>query len=140
MSDARPTVLVVVPTLGERPDTLAESLASVQEHSTPLEQATTTSLEALQAYSAGKIAMYASHKRAYAKIGEAPGGRQPILELPLQCLGADSILLALPTLQRCQVLERKLEALNRLLRPIFTIFGPGNLRCKGRVRTAAQQD
>jgi glycosyltransferase involved in cell wall biosynthesis len=30
MSDARPTVLVVVPTLGERPDTLAESLASVR--------------------------------------------------------------------------------------------------------------
>ena len=30
MSDAHPTVLVVVPTLGERPDTLAESLASVR--------------------------------------------------------------------------------------------------------------
>ena len=38
---------------------LGESLASVQEHSTPLEQATTPSLEALQAYSAAKIAMYA---------------------------------------------------------------------------------
>ena len=38
---------------------LGESLASVQEHSTPLEQATTSSLEALQAYSAAKIAMYA---------------------------------------------------------------------------------
>jgi len=39
---------------------LGESMASVQEHSTPLEQATTTSLEALQAYSAAKVAMYAS--------------------------------------------------------------------------------
>jgi tetratricopeptide (TPR) repeat protein len=39
---------------------LGESLASVREHSTPLEQATTSSLEALQAYSAGKIAMFAS--------------------------------------------------------------------------------
>ena len=38
---------------------LGESLASVQEHSTPLEQATTSSLEALKAYSAAKIAMYA---------------------------------------------------------------------------------
>jgi tetratricopeptide (TPR) repeat protein/predicted Ser/Thr protein kinase len=32
---------------------LGESLATVQEHSTPLEQATTSSLEALKAYSAG---------------------------------------------------------------------------------------
>ena len=38
---------------------LGESLASVQEHSTPLEQATTSSLEALKAYSAAKIASYA---------------------------------------------------------------------------------
>ncbi len=39
---------------------LGESLASVQEHSTPLEQATTSSLEALQAYSLAKISMKAS--------------------------------------------------------------------------------
>ena len=38
---------------------LGESLASIQEHSTPLEQATTPSLEALKAYSAAKIALYA---------------------------------------------------------------------------------
>ena len=37
---------------------LGESLASVQEHSTPLEQATTRSLEALKAYSAAKIVEY----------------------------------------------------------------------------------
>jgi tetratricopeptide (TPR) repeat protein len=39
---------------------LGESLVTIREHSTPLEQATTPSLEALQAYSAGKIAIYAS--------------------------------------------------------------------------------
>ncbi|MBV8904396.1 MAG: protein kinase [Acidobacteriia bacterium] len=39
---------------------LGESLASLQEHSTPLEQATTSSLEALQAYSLAKTAMEAS--------------------------------------------------------------------------------
>jgi len=39
---------------------LGESLASVQEHSRPLAQATTASLEALQAYTAAKIALYAS--------------------------------------------------------------------------------
>jgi eukaryotic-like serine/threonine-protein kinase len=38
---------------------LGESLATIHEHSTPLEQATTSSLEALQAYSSAKIAMYA---------------------------------------------------------------------------------
>ena len=38
---------------------LGESLSSVQEHSTPLEQATTSSLEALKAYSAAKIAILA---------------------------------------------------------------------------------
>ena len=38
---------------------LGESLATIQEHSTPLPQATTSSLEALKAYSAGKIAVYA---------------------------------------------------------------------------------
>ncbi len=38
---------------------LGESLASVQEHSTPLEQATTPSLEALKAYSAGRTALFA---------------------------------------------------------------------------------
>jgi len=38
---------------------LGESLATVQEHSTPLEQATTRSLEALKAYSTAKIADYA---------------------------------------------------------------------------------
>jgi tetratricopeptide (TPR) repeat protein/predicted Ser/Thr protein kinase len=37
---------------------LGESLASVQEYSKPLEQATTSSLEALQAYSAAKVAMF----------------------------------------------------------------------------------
>src|SRR5262249_25274359 len=37
---------------------LGESLATIQEHSTPLEQATTSSLEALKAYSAAKIAVY----------------------------------------------------------------------------------
>ncbi len=38
---------------------LGESLATVREHSTPLEQATTPSLEALKAYSAGRSAVYA---------------------------------------------------------------------------------
>jgi tetratricopeptide (TPR) repeat protein len=38
---------------------LGESLATIQEHSTPLEQATTSSLEALKAYSAGRIALFA---------------------------------------------------------------------------------
>jgi len=38
---------------------LGESLAVIREHSTPLEQATTSSLEALKAYSAAKVAMYA---------------------------------------------------------------------------------
>jgi tetratricopeptide (TPR) repeat protein len=38
---------------------LGESLATIQEHSTPLEQATTSSLEALKAYSAGRSALFA---------------------------------------------------------------------------------
>src|SRR5215831_3542157 len=38
---------------------LGESLATVQRHSTPLEEATTPSLEALKAYSAGKDARFA---------------------------------------------------------------------------------
>ena len=38
---------------------LGESLSTIQGHSTPLEQATTSSLEALQAYSAAKDALYA---------------------------------------------------------------------------------
>jgi hypothetical protein len=38
---------------------LGESLATIQEHSTPLERATTSSVEALKAYSAAKIALYA---------------------------------------------------------------------------------
>jgi tetratricopeptide (TPR) repeat protein/predicted Ser/Thr protein kinase len=38
---------------------LGESLASIQEHSTSLEQATTPSLEALKAYSAGRAALFA---------------------------------------------------------------------------------
>jgi tetratricopeptide (TPR) repeat protein len=37
---------------------LGESLATIREHSTPLEQATTSSLDALRAYSAGRIAVY----------------------------------------------------------------------------------
>jgi tetratricopeptide (TPR) repeat protein len=37
---------------------LGESRTTVQEHSTPLEQATTSSLEALKAYSAGRNAAY----------------------------------------------------------------------------------
>jgi len=39
---------------------LGESLATIQDHSTPLEQATTSSLEALKAYSAAKVALYAN--------------------------------------------------------------------------------
>jgi len=38
---------------------LGESRATIQEHSTPLEQATTPSLEALKAYSAGRNAAFA---------------------------------------------------------------------------------
>ena len=38
---------------------LGESLATIQEHSTPLEQATTPSLEALREYSAGRSALFA---------------------------------------------------------------------------------
>jgi hypothetical protein len=38
---------------------LGESLATIKEHSTPLEEATTVSLEALKAYSAGRTAMFA---------------------------------------------------------------------------------
>src|SRR5262249_44035668 len=38
---------------------LGESLATIQEHSTPLAEATTPSLEALKAYSAGRIALNA---------------------------------------------------------------------------------
>ncbi|HEX8797067.1 MAG TPA: protein kinase, partial [Terriglobales bacterium] len=38
---------------------LGESLATIQEHSTPLEQATTSSLEALKAYTAGRRALFA---------------------------------------------------------------------------------
>jgi tetratricopeptide (TPR) repeat protein len=38
---------------------MGESLSTIQQHSTPLEQATTSSLEALKAYSAAKIAQYA---------------------------------------------------------------------------------
>ena len=39
---------------------LGESLGTIQEHSTPLEQATTSSLEALKAYSAAKTTRYGS--------------------------------------------------------------------------------
>jgi tetratricopeptide (TPR) repeat protein len=38
---------------------LGESLATIREHSTPLEQATTSSLEALKAYSSGRNAAFA---------------------------------------------------------------------------------
>ena len=43
---------------------LGESLATIQEHSTPLEQATTSSLEALKAYSAGRNALFAHGEAA----------------------------------------------------------------------------
>jgi eukaryotic-like serine/threonine-protein kinase len=43
---------------------LGESAATIQEHSTPLDQATTSSLEALKAYSAGRSAIFARGARA----------------------------------------------------------------------------
>jgi tetratricopeptide (TPR) repeat protein len=43
---------------------LGESLATIQQHSTPLERATTSSLEALKAYSVGQSALYAHGYRA----------------------------------------------------------------------------
>jgi tRNA A-37 threonylcarbamoyl transferase component Bud32/tetratricopeptide (TPR) repeat protein len=43
---------------------LGESLATIQEHSTPLQQATTPSLEALKAYSAAKVAVYTNSGQA----------------------------------------------------------------------------
>ena len=43
---------------------LGESAATIQAHSTPLDQATTSSFEALKAYSAGRIATYARGARA----------------------------------------------------------------------------
>ena len=43
---------------------LGESLSTIREHSTPLEQATTPSLEALKAYSAAQTAMYTRSSEA----------------------------------------------------------------------------
>src|SRR5436305_4307021 len=43
---------------------LGESLKMIQEHSKPLEEATTVSLEALKAFSTGRIAMYAHGQTA----------------------------------------------------------------------------
>ncbi|HUS06020.1 MAG TPA: protein kinase [Bryobacteraceae bacterium] len=43
---------------------LGESITTIQQHSRPLEQATTSSLEALKAYSAGQSALYAHGYRA----------------------------------------------------------------------------
>jgi len=43
---------------------LGESLSTIREHSTPLEQATTPSLEALKAYSAAQAAMYTRSSEA----------------------------------------------------------------------------
>ena len=51
---------------------LGESLATIQEHSTPLEQATTSSLEALKAYSAGRIAIFARGGRPRSRICSRP--------------------------------------------------------------------
>ena len=51
---------------------LGESLATIQEHSTPLEQATTPSLEALKAYSAGRNAMYAHGSLPRSPTSSAP--------------------------------------------------------------------
>jgi serine/threonine protein kinase/tetratricopeptide (TPR) repeat protein len=52
---------------------LGESRATIQQHSTPLEQATTSSLEALKAYSAAKLASY-----AYSAQGSAARFREAI--------------------------------------------------------------
>jgi serine/threonine protein kinase/Tfp pilus assembly protein PilF len=46
---------------------LGESLATLQEHSTPLEQATTSSLEALKSYSAANVA-----RNAHGAVGAIP--------------------------------------------------------------------
>ena len=51
---------------------LGESLATIQEHSTPLEQATTPSLEALKAYSAGRNALFA---HGFAAADPSPSAR-----------------------------------------------------------------
>ena len=51
---------------------LGESLATIQKHSTPLEQATTASLEALRAYSAARIAVYAQVLRPRSLTSSAP--------------------------------------------------------------------
>ena len=40
---------------------VGESLATVKQHGTPLEEATTASLDALKAYSAGFEASYSDH-------------------------------------------------------------------------------
>jgi len=51
-ADRREKVLTQLHEMGKHlRDKLGESMASIQQHDTPLEQATTTSLEALQAYS-----------------------------------------------------------------------------------------
>ena len=56
---------------------LGESLSSVQKYATPLEEATTPSLEALKAYSLGRKTFFAKGNTAALPFLQAGGGTRP---------------------------------------------------------------
>jgi eukaryotic-like serine/threonine-protein kinase len=66
---------------------LGESLATIQEHSTPLEQATTPSLEALKAFSAGWNAEFAAGPPAAIPHYERALAIDPQFAMAHACLG-----------------------------------------------------
>ena len=64
---------------------VGESLATIEKHSTPLEEATTPSLEALQAYSAGMKAALPARARAAAALSACGRDRSRFCDGPCAC-------------------------------------------------------
>jgi DNA-binding winged helix-turn-helix (wHTH) protein len=85
-------------TASEMRNKLGESLSTVQKFDTPLEQATTPSLEALKAYSLGRRAMQGSEFAAAVPFFQRAIGLDPNFAMAHARLGTCYLLLGEPTL------------------------------------------
>ena len=86
-----------------------------------------------------KIAVNSSHDHTYAETREHANGIEKAAELTLKHFGAVAILLALPSLEPCDIVESQTDALFRLPRPVFGVVAVRNLGCKGGIATFLHQ-
>ncbi len=124
---------------------LGESLSSVQKYATPLEEATTPSLEALQAYSLGRKTLYAKGDTAalpfYKRAVELdPNFALPYTGIAAVCINLNEAGRAAENAEKAYALRKKVSERERFsIEAFYYLFVTGELEKAEQVYELWQQ-